>query len=77
MNSVTLEMAKRLILKKQMLSQPVTNGSKQVVEVVRKLCGVQYDPLPVVEQAHYLLSGIASRTSEKIPWMKLCIGTEA
>jgi uncharacterized protein YcaQ len=54
MNSVSLEMAKRLILKKQMLSQPVINGSKQVVEVVRKLCGVQYDPLPVVEQAHYL-----------------------
>lgn len=54
MSSVPLEMAKRLILKKQMLSQRTTNGSKQVVQAVGKLCGVQYDPLPVVEQAHYL-----------------------
>lgn len=54
MNSVTLEMAKRLILKKQLLSKPVANGSGQAVGTVRALCGVQYDPLPVVEQAHYL-----------------------
>jgi uncharacterized protein YcaQ len=54
MGTVSLERARLLILKKQMLSRPLRNGSAQTVEAVRRLCGVQYDPLPVVEQAHYL-----------------------
>jgi uncharacterized protein YcaQ len=54
MESISLETARRLILRKQLLAKPLMNGSSQAIEAVRRLCGVQYDPLPVVEQAHYL-----------------------
>jgi len=55
MKNVPLEVARRFIISKQMLLQSAARGSAQeVVDVVRKLGGVQYDPLPVVEKAHYL-----------------------
>jgi hypothetical protein len=54
MESVSLEGAKQLILRKQLLAKPLRNGSSQTIEAVRRLCGLQYDPLPIVEQAHYL-----------------------
>jgi uncharacterized protein YcaQ len=54
MESVSLETARQLILSKQLLAKPLMNGSSQTIEAVRRLCGVQYDPLPIVEQAHYL-----------------------
>ena len=55
MEEISLETAKRLILSKQMLSQPIAEESSwAVVETVKRLGGIQYDPLPIVEQAHYL-----------------------
>lgn len=55
MENIPLEAARRFVLGKQMLLQPVKHSSTQeVVDVVKVLGGVQYDPLPVVEQAHYL-----------------------
>lgn len=55
MENVPLEVARRVILSKQMLLQPIAEHStREVVDVVKRLGGVQYDPLPVVEQAHYL-----------------------
>jgi len=55
MKKIPLEAAKQFILNKQMLLQPIAGKSSwNVVETVKRLCGVQYDPLPVVEQAHYL-----------------------
>jgi uncharacterized protein YcaQ len=54
METVSLKEARQLIVRKQMLSKPFTNASSHTVEAVRRLCGVQYDPLPIVEQAHYL-----------------------
>jgi uncharacterized protein YcaQ len=54
METLSLEAARRHILRKQLLAKPLVNGSSRTVEAVRRLCGVQYDPLPIVEQAHYL-----------------------
>lgn len=53
--SVTLVEAQNLVLKKQRLVPPTWGRSKEdVVNVVSNLCGVQYDPLPVIAQAHYI-----------------------
>jgi uncharacterized protein YcaQ len=55
LKNVTLEVARRFTLSKQMLLQPVAGESiQEVADVVKRLGGVQYDPLPVVEKAHYL-----------------------
>ncbi len=55
MNNIQLRTARQLILDKQMLVQPISCSTiQEVVDVVKRLGGVQYDPLPVVEQAHYL-----------------------
>jgi len=53
--SITLSEAQDLVLRKQRLT-PLTRGrSKEaVVSVVKDLCGIQYDPLPVIAQAHYI-----------------------
>jgi len=52
---VPLETARRFILGKQMLLQSSRGRFKrEVIDVVRRLAGIQYDPLPVVAQAHYL-----------------------
>ena len=53
--SVTLLEAQNLVLKKQRLVPSLRGASKEdVVDVVKDLCGIQYDPLPVIAQAHYI-----------------------
>jgi uncharacterized protein YcaQ len=53
--SITLSEAQNLVVRKQKLT-PLTMGrsKEDIVRVVKDLCGVQYDPLPVIAQAHYL-----------------------
>jgi hypothetical protein len=55
MKSIFLLEAQNLILRKQRLT-PSTQGTSKadVVNITRGLCGIQYDPLPVIAQAHYL-----------------------
>ncbi|MGB9693228.1 MAG: DNA glycosylase AlkZ-like family protein, partial [Fervidobacterium sp.] len=44
-----------LVLKKQRLIPSTQGASKEdVADIVRSLCGIQYDPLPVIAQAHYI-----------------------
>ena len=53
--SIPLSTARNLVLRKQRLV-PSTQGKskKDIVDVVKSLCGIQYDPLPVIAQAHYV-----------------------
>jgi len=53
--SMPLSKARNLVLKKQRLT-PSTKGKSKadVVEVIKGLCGIQYDPLPVIAQAQYI-----------------------
>jgi len=53
--SISLSAAQYLVLKKQRLIPSTQGRSKEdVVRVVKSLCGMQYDPLPVIAQAHYV-----------------------
>ena len=53
--SITLSEAQDLVVRKQRLTPSTKGRSKEdVVRVVEDLCGVQYDPLPVIAQAHYI-----------------------
>jgi uncharacterized protein YcaQ len=52
---VSLQTARNFVLKKQKLLPSVQGKSKEdVLDVVKSLAGIQYDPLPVVMQAHYV-----------------------
>jgi uncharacterized protein YcaQ len=53
--SVPLSAAQFLVLEKQRLVPSTQAESKEgVVDIVKGLCGIQYDPLPVIAQAHYI-----------------------
>jgi len=53
--SIPLSTAQFLVLKKQRLNPSTKGKSKEdVVNIVKDLCGIQYDPLPVIAQAQYL-----------------------
>jgi uncharacterized protein YcaQ len=53
--SITLSEARNLVVRKQKLTPSTRGRSKEdIVRVVENLCGVQYDPLPVIAQAHYI-----------------------
>jgi uncharacterized protein YcaQ len=53
--SISLSSAQFLVLKKQRLAPSTRGRSKEdVIDVVKSLCGIQYDPLPVIAQAHYV-----------------------
>jgi len=53
--SIPLSAARFLVLKKQRLTPSTQGKSKEdVVNIVKSLCGIQYDPLPVIAQAHYI-----------------------
>jgi len=53
--SISLPEAQFLVLRRQRLVPSTQGRSKEdVVDVVKSLCGVQYDPLPVIAQAHYI-----------------------
>lgn len=53
--SISLSSAQYLVLKKQRLIPSTQGKSKEdVVSVVKSLCGIQYDPLPVIAHAHYI-----------------------
>lgn len=53
--SIPLSAAQSLVLEKQRLIPSTQGKSKEsVVKIVKSLCGVQYDPLPVIAQAHYI-----------------------
>jgi len=53
--SIPLSTAQLLVLKKQRLIPSTIGKSKEdVVKVVKDLCGIQYDPLPVIAQAQYI-----------------------
>jgi uncharacterized protein YcaQ len=53
--SITLSEARNLVVRKQRLTPSTRGRSKDdIVRVVENLCGVQYDPLPVIAQAHYI-----------------------
>ena len=44
-----------MVLKKQRLTLSTQVRSQEdIVNVVKDLCGIQYDPLPVIAQAHYI-----------------------
>jgi uncharacterized protein YcaQ len=52
---ISLLTARNLVLRKQRLAPSTKGKSKEdVVDVVKSLCGIQYDPLPVIAQAHYV-----------------------
>ena len=52
---IALPEAQNLVLKKQRLTLSTRGESKEdVVNVIKDLCGIQYDPLPVIAQAHYI-----------------------
>jgi len=55
MKEIPRKTAKEFILYKQKLT-PATQGDSKsdVLDVIRDLAGIQYDPLPIVAQAHYL-----------------------
>jgi len=53
--SIPLSAAQFLVLKKQRLTPSTQGKSKEdIVNIVKSLCGIQYDPLPVTAQAHYI-----------------------
>jgi uncharacterized protein YcaQ len=53
--SISLSTARNLVLRKQRLAPSTQGKSKEdMVDVVKSLCGIQYDPLPVIAQAHYV-----------------------
>lgn len=53
--SISLSAAQYLVLKNQRLIPSTQGKSKEdLVSVVKSLCGIQYDPLPVIAQAHYI-----------------------
>jgi len=53
--SISLSTAQFLVLKKQRLIPSTRGKSKEdVINIVDSLCGIQYDPLPVIAQAHYI-----------------------
>ena len=53
--SIPLSTARNLVLRKQRLAPSTQGKSKEdMVGVVKSLCGIQYDPLPVIAQAHYV-----------------------
>jgi len=53
--SISLLAAKRLVLRKQRLLPSTQGKSKEdVVNIAKSLCGIQYDPLPVIAQAQYM-----------------------
>lgn len=53
--SIPLSVAQFLVLKKERLIPSTQGKSKEdVVNVVKSLCGIQYDPLPVIAQAQYI-----------------------
>jgi len=53
--SISLSEARNLVLRKQRLAPSTCGRSKKdVIDVVKDLCGIQYDPLPVIAQAHYI-----------------------
>jgi uncharacterized protein YcaQ len=53
--SVPLSTARNLVLRKQRLTPSTRGKSKEdVVDVIKGLCGIQYDPLPVIAQAQYI-----------------------
>ncbi|MCS7364082.1 MAG: winged helix DNA-binding domain-containing protein [archaeon GB-1867-035] len=55
LESISVNEARKLIVKKQRLPPSFRGkGKEEVVEVVRSIAGVQYDPLPVIMQAQYL-----------------------
>ena len=52
---IPLSTAQNLVLRKQRLTPSTQGKSKEdVVNVVKDLGGIQYDPLPVIAQAHYI-----------------------
>lgn len=53
--SIHLSTAQDLVLRKQRLTPSTQGMSKEdVVDIVKSLCGIQYDPLPVIAQAQYV-----------------------
>lgn len=53
--SIPLSTARNLVLRKQRLVPSAQGKSKKgIVDVVKSLCGIQYDPLPVIAQAQYV-----------------------
>ncbi|MEM1581852.1 MAG: winged helix DNA-binding domain-containing protein [Candidatus Bathyarchaeia archaeon] len=55
LESIPLIQAQLLVLSKQRLIPSRQGLSKEsIVNVVSDLCGIQYDPLPVIAQAHYI-----------------------
>ncbi len=53
--SIDLSTVRHLVLRKQRLVPSTQGRSKEdVVKVIKQVCGVQYDPLPVIAQAHYV-----------------------
>jgi len=53
--SITLSAAQSLVLRKQRLIPSTQGKSKEdIVDIVKSLCGIQYDPLSVIAQAHYI-----------------------
>jgi uncharacterized protein YcaQ len=53
--SIALPEAQNLVLKKQRLTLSTRGESKEdIINVIKDLCGIQYDPLPVIAQAHYI-----------------------
>jgi uncharacterized protein YcaQ len=50
-----LSTARNLVLRKQRLTPSTRGKSKEdVVDIIKGLCGIQYDPLPVIAQAQYI-----------------------
>jgi len=55
MKELSHSIAKDFILRKQKLTKSTQGNSKQdISNIVRDLAGIQYDPLAIVAQAHYL-----------------------
>jgi len=53
--SIPLSTAQFLVLKKQRLIPSTQGKSKEdIVNIAKSLCGIQYDPLPVIAQAQYV-----------------------
>jgi uncharacterized protein YcaQ len=53
--SMPLSTARNLVLRKQRLTPSTRGKSKEdVVDIIKGLCGIQYDPLPVIAQAQYI-----------------------
>ena len=53
--SIPLPIAQSLVLRKQRLIPSTQGRSKEdIVDIIKGLCGIQYDPLPVIAQAQYI-----------------------